>query len=146
MATEQLGVVRIARQVLSAIVVNSALQIAGVTRVAQSNDQWSRFLNREVPKSGYSVDHQREHSVSRSVSCCRGRREHRRGWHCCTRRGRIVIGRDGRHAGARNQRLYSRCCIAHNATLWYTYVQDIFEQTGRLAIQSPVARQIRINR
>lgn len=55
MATEQLGVVRIARQVLSAIVVNSALQIPGVTRVAQSNDQWSRFLNREVPKQGIAL-------------------------------------------------------------------------------------------
>ncbi len=55
MVTEQLGVVRIARQVLSAIVVNSALQIPGVTRVAQSNDQWSRFLNREVPKQGIAL-------------------------------------------------------------------------------------------
>ncbi len=55
MATEQLGVVRIARQVLSAIVVNSALQIPGVTRVAQTNDQWSRFLNREVPRQGIAL-------------------------------------------------------------------------------------------
>ncbi len=52
MSSEQLGVVRIARQVLSAIVINSALQIPGVTRIAQTNDQWSRFLNREVPKQG----------------------------------------------------------------------------------------------
>lgn len=63
MATEQLGVVRIARQVLSAIVVNSALQIPGVTRVAQSNDQWSRFLNREVPKQGIALTI-KENSVS----------------------------------------------------------------------------------
>ena len=55
MATEQLGVVRIARQVLSAIVINSALQIPGVTRVAQTNDQWSRFLNREVPHQGIAL-------------------------------------------------------------------------------------------
>ena len=55
MATEQLGVVRIARQVLSAIVINSALQIPGVTRVAQTNDQWSRFLNREVPNQGIAL-------------------------------------------------------------------------------------------
>ena len=55
MAMEQLGVVRIARQVLSAIVMNSALQIPGVTRVAQSNDQWSRFLNREVPHQGIAL-------------------------------------------------------------------------------------------
>jgi uncharacterized alkaline shock family protein YloU len=55
MAAEQLGVVRIARQVLSAIVANSALQIPGVTGLAQSNDQWSRFLNREVPKGGIAL-------------------------------------------------------------------------------------------
>ncbi len=55
MSTEQLGVVRIARQVLSAIVINSALQIPGVTRVAQTNDQWSRFLNREVPNQGIAL-------------------------------------------------------------------------------------------
>ncbi len=55
METEQLGVVRIARQVLSAIVINSALQIPGVTHVAQTNDQWSRFLNREVPKQGVAL-------------------------------------------------------------------------------------------
>ena len=55
MATEQLGVVRITRQVLSAIVENSALQISGVARLAQSNDQWSRFLNREVPKGGIAL-------------------------------------------------------------------------------------------
>ena len=55
MATEQLGVVRIARQVLSTIVVNSALQIPGVARVAQSNDQWSRFLKREVPRQGVAL-------------------------------------------------------------------------------------------
>ena len=55
MAAEQLGVVRIARQVLTAIVMNSALQIPGVTRVAQTNDQWSRFLNREVPNQGVAL-------------------------------------------------------------------------------------------
>ena len=55
MATEQLGVVRIARQVLSSIVINSALQVPGVMRVAQTNDQWSRFLNREVPKQGIAL-------------------------------------------------------------------------------------------
>ncbi len=55
MVTEQLGVVRIARQVLSAIVLNSALQVSGVARVAQTNNQWSRFLNREVPKQGVAL-------------------------------------------------------------------------------------------
>ncbi len=55
MATEQLGVVRIARQVLSAIVINSALQIPGVTRLAEYNDQWSRLMNREVPRQGIAL-------------------------------------------------------------------------------------------
>ena len=36
MVAEPLGVVRVARQVLSTIVINAALQIPGVARVAQS--------------------------------------------------------------------------------------------------------------
>ncbi len=55
MAAESLGVVRVAQQVLSTIVINSALQVPGVTRVAQTNDQWSRFLGREVPKQGVAL-------------------------------------------------------------------------------------------
>ncbi len=43
------GVVRVARQVLSTIVINTALRIPGVVRMAQFGDQWSRFLGREVP-------------------------------------------------------------------------------------------------
>ncbi len=43
------GVVRVARQVLSTIVINTALRIPGVVRMAQIGDQWSRFLGREVP-------------------------------------------------------------------------------------------------
>ena len=44
MVTEPLGVVRVARQVLITIVVNAALQIPGVVRIAQNNEQWSRLL------------------------------------------------------------------------------------------------------
>jgi uncharacterized alkaline shock family protein YloU len=52
MVTEPLGVVRVARQVLITIVVNAALQIPGVVRIAQNNDQWSRLLGREIPRHG----------------------------------------------------------------------------------------------
>jgi uncharacterized alkaline shock family protein YloU len=76
MTTEQLGVVRIAQQVLSAIVINSALQIPGVTRIAQTNDQWSHFLNREVPRQGV-VDDQRNDCFCRSLPCRCSRGEHR---------------------------------------------------------------------
>ena len=53
--TETLGVVRVARQVLATVVTNTALQIAGVTRMAQGGDQWSRFLGREIPRQGVSL-------------------------------------------------------------------------------------------
>jgi uncharacterized alkaline shock family protein YloU len=52
MVTESLGVVRIARQVLSTIVINAALQTEGVVRMAQTADFRSRFLGREIPKRG----------------------------------------------------------------------------------------------
>jgi uncharacterized alkaline shock family protein YloU len=52
---ESLGVVRVARQVLCTILTNSALQIPGVLRLAQGNDQWSRLLGREIPKQGVSL-------------------------------------------------------------------------------------------
>ena len=55
MGAESLGVVRVARQVLSTIVTNAALQIPGVTRVANVNDQWSRLLGREVPHQGVTL-------------------------------------------------------------------------------------------
>ena len=55
MATEALGVVRVARQVLSTIVINAALQIPGVVRMAHASDQWSRLLGREVPRKGVSL-------------------------------------------------------------------------------------------
>jgi uncharacterized alkaline shock family protein YloU len=55
MVAEPLGVVRVARQVLSTIVTNAALQIPGVARVANVNDQWSRLLGREVPHQGVTL-------------------------------------------------------------------------------------------
>lgn len=55
MSTESPGVVRVARQVLSTIVINAALQVPGVVRMAQSNEQWSRFLGRELPRQGVGL-------------------------------------------------------------------------------------------
>ena len=55
MATESLGVVRVARQVLLTIVTYTALQIPGVTRMAHIGDSWSRFLNREIPRQGVTL-------------------------------------------------------------------------------------------
>jgi uncharacterized alkaline shock family protein YloU len=55
MASEALGVVRVAREVLSTIVINAALQAAGVIRMAHSGDQWSRLLGREVPRQGVTL-------------------------------------------------------------------------------------------
>jgi len=55
MKNEALGVVRIAPQVLSTIVTNAALEIPGVVRMAQSHEQWARWLGREVPRQGVSL-------------------------------------------------------------------------------------------
>jgi len=55
MVAESLGVVRVARQVLTIIVINAALQVPGVIRMAQMNDQWSRLLGREVPRQGVTL-------------------------------------------------------------------------------------------
>jgi uncharacterized alkaline shock family protein YloU len=63
MAHEALGVVRIAPQVLSTIVTNAALEIPGVVRMAHSQDPWTRWLGREVPRQGVSLL-VRENSVS----------------------------------------------------------------------------------
>lgn len=52
------GVVRVARQVLSTIVINTALQIPGVASIAHPirfGDQWSRLLGREIPIQGVSL-------------------------------------------------------------------------------------------
>lgn len=53
--TQAPGVIRVARQVLSTIVINTALQIPGVARMAQRSDQWSRLLGHEVPKQGVAL-------------------------------------------------------------------------------------------
>jgi uncharacterized alkaline shock family protein YloU len=55
MATESLGVVRVARQVLSTIVTHTALQIPGVARMAHAGDSWSRFFNRDIPRQGVAL-------------------------------------------------------------------------------------------
>ncbi|HZS76240.1 MAG TPA: Asp23/Gls24 family envelope stress response protein [Ktedonobacteraceae bacterium] len=55
MATESLGVVRVARQVLLTIIINTALEVPGVVRMASSNDQWTRFLGREIPRQGVAL-------------------------------------------------------------------------------------------
>lgn len=55
MTNEALGVVRVAPQVLATIVINAALEIPGVARMAQSQDQWTRWLGREVPRQGVSL-------------------------------------------------------------------------------------------
>lgn len=55
MANETLGVVRIAPQVLSTVVTNAALEIPGVARMARPQDQWIRWLGRDVPQQGVSL-------------------------------------------------------------------------------------------
>ena len=55
MVAEPLGIVRVARQVITTIVINTALQIPGVVRMASDGDQWTRLLGREVPKQGVSL-------------------------------------------------------------------------------------------
>ena len=61
MATETfgvVGVVRVARQVLATVVINTALQVPGVARMAsmvQGNQQWSRLLGCELPRQGVAL-------------------------------------------------------------------------------------------
>lgn len=55
MATESPGVVRVARSVLSTIVINTALEIPGIVRMAHVNDQWTRFLGRDIPREGVAL-------------------------------------------------------------------------------------------
>lgn len=55
MVVEPPGVIRVARQVLSTIVTNAALQTPGVVRMARVSDQWSRLFGRELPKQGVSL-------------------------------------------------------------------------------------------
>ncbi len=53
--SQPIGVVRVARQVLSSIVTDTALQIPGVIRMAQGGNQWTRLARREIPRSGVSL-------------------------------------------------------------------------------------------
>ena len=55
MVAESPGVVRVARQVLITIVVNTASQIPGFVRMAQPNNQRSRLRGSEVPKHGVAL-------------------------------------------------------------------------------------------
>jgi len=53
--SQSIGVVRVTRQVLSTIVINTALQIPGVVRIAQASDQWSRLLGRQMLRQGVKL-------------------------------------------------------------------------------------------
>ena len=53
--SQPIGIVRVAQQVLSTIVINTALQIPGVVRIAQTSDQWSRLLGREPLRQGVKL-------------------------------------------------------------------------------------------
>jgi len=56
--SQQLGTVRVAKQVLSTIVINSALQISGIARIANTSHdhgQWTRLLGREIPRQGVAL-------------------------------------------------------------------------------------------
>ncbi len=55
MENEALGVVRIAPQVLSTIVTNAALDIAGVTGIARPGGQRTNWLSRERHGQGVSL-------------------------------------------------------------------------------------------
>ncbi len=53
--SQPMGEVRVAKQVLSTIAINSALLVRGVARMAQGADQWSRLLGREIPRQGVAL-------------------------------------------------------------------------------------------
>lgn len=53
--TPPTGAVRVARQVLSTIVMHSALNIPGVVRIAQSSDPWTRLFGRDLPAQGVAL-------------------------------------------------------------------------------------------
>lgn len=55
MVTESLGVVRVARQVLLTIIVNTALEVPGVMRMAPANEHRSRLLGHELPRQGVAL-------------------------------------------------------------------------------------------
>jgi uncharacterized alkaline shock family protein YloU len=55
METEQLGAVRIAKQVLATIIEMTALSVPGVVRMALTDKHLSRFLDREAPLRGIAL-------------------------------------------------------------------------------------------
>jgi uncharacterized alkaline shock family protein YloU len=55
METEQLGTVRIAKQVLATIIEMTALKVPGVVRFASVGGHFPRFLDREAPYRGIAL-------------------------------------------------------------------------------------------
>ncbi|MBX5449759.1 Asp23/Gls24 family envelope stress response protein [Thermogemmatispora sp.] len=55
MTNEPPGVVRVARQVLTTIVSNAALGVAGVVRLARGSERWPAFAGREIPRQGVAL-------------------------------------------------------------------------------------------
>ncbi|HEY7356041.1 MAG TPA: Asp23/Gls24 family envelope stress response protein [Ktedonobacterales bacterium] len=55
METEQLGAVRIAKQVLATIIEMTALKVPGVVRLASVGGHFSRWLDREAPERGIAL-------------------------------------------------------------------------------------------
>ncbi|HEY7347678.1 MAG TPA: Asp23/Gls24 family envelope stress response protein [Ktedonobacterales bacterium] len=53
--TEQLGAVRIAKQVLETIIEMAALKEPGVVRLASVGGHFSRLLDREAPRRGIAL-------------------------------------------------------------------------------------------
>lgn len=51
----EMGVVRVARQVLRTIVINTALQVPGVVAIADSNERWRRIAGRPMPHHGVAL-------------------------------------------------------------------------------------------
>jgi len=56
MVTEQLGTVRVAKEVLVTIIEQATLRVPGVARMANLEDFWNRFINRTPrPDRGIAV-------------------------------------------------------------------------------------------
>jgi uncharacterized alkaline shock family protein YloU len=53
--SQPIGVVRVSRQVLATIVINTVSQMPGVVRIAQPSDRWSRLLGRETLRQGVKL-------------------------------------------------------------------------------------------
>jgi len=52
---EELGAVNIARRVLRTVVLQAALDVPGVTRMADLRAEWSRLLGRPLPQQGVGL-------------------------------------------------------------------------------------------